>query len=258
MDHFDLKGALAAGHSRDAIANHLASTRYFDLEAARKDGHSKEVIVRHLAKTPRLNKGGETDKYEFSSTQVNLPESIAKSFRQYSAAVPDDKLAPEEAAGYGGGTSATGRENEPHITLLYGLHGDDPSGVVKLLSGVGPIKAVLGKTAIFPASESGGADVLKVDVESVDLRRLNKKIADSLPHTTAHPIYKPHATLAYLLAGEGKAYAGKIVPGVTGRKIKLNSVVFSARDGKRTVIALSRKDQKGAESPRGEAPFPIE
>jgi hypothetical protein len=43
-------------------------------------------------------------------------------------------------------------------------------------------------------ASQGNGDVLKVDIDSPDLHRLNGKIAEALPNTDTHPEYKPHAT----------------------------------------------------------------
>jgi len=125
---------------------------------------------------------------------------------------------------------------------------------------------------MFPNDESNAGDVVKVDVESEDLRRLNQKIANALPNTETHPGYKPHATIAYVKAGLGKKYAGKPVPGVSGQEITLDRIVFSDPSGRQTEIPLrgglappgepSREQPEPAERPaRGiatpEAPSPV-
>jgi N12 class adenine-specific DNA methylase/broad specificity phosphatase PhoE len=176
-----------------------------------------------------------SEPHKFSSTQVNLPGPIAGHLANFGAAIPEDQLAED------------GREHEPHITVKYGLHGDDSAEVEKLLKDEPPITATLGKASVFPAAETdtarggaGSSDVLKVDVDSPDLHRLNEKIA-SLPHTDTYPTYQPHVTIAYLKPGEGEKYDGKEIPGVTGQKVELGSVTFSPKEGEKTEIALTRK-----------------
>jgi len=171
--------------------------------------------------------------YDYSSAQTNLPDPLAKRITQFNARIPDSKLAPQKEGG-------DGRETQPHITLKYGLHTEEAADVEKLLAGEPPITAKLRNTSIFPASETGKADVLKVDVESPDLQRLNAKLAAELPHTDTHPVYQPHVTVAYLKPGEGAQYAGKPVPGVSGQTITLNSVRFSAKNGQQTDIPLGK------------------
>ena len=169
----------------------------------------------------------EKPNYDYASTQVNLPEGVAANVLKESKKIADEDLADD------------GRETEPHVTVLYGLHGEDPESVRKLLADEPPVRVTLGKTSIFPDDGERGSDVVKIDVESEDLARLNKKLADALPHTITHPGYKPHVTLAYVKPGKGKKYAG--ANDLEGQEIVIDRVVFSDRAGKQTVIRLGGK-----------------
>lgn len=165
-----------------------------------------------------------SEPHKFASTQVNLPEDIAPAQKAAAAAIPDADLAED------------GRELEPHITALYGLDANDASGVAKALQGEGPIKARIGKTSIF---ENPDFDVVKMDIDSPDLHRLNKKLTDEVgaPGNT-HPKYEPHVTLAYVKKGLGQKYDGKEIPGLTGKEVTFNSLDFSGKDRTHTEIPL--------------------
>jgi 2'-5' RNA ligase len=173
---------------------------------------------------------------KFSSTQVDLPSELATKQSVEASKIPDGELA------------ADGREETPHITLKYGLHTDNPQDVAEILKGEGPIKAKIGKVSVFPAKEGADYDVVKMDVDSPDLHRLNKKISDGLKVTDTHPEYKPHVTLAYVKAGEGAKYAGK-QNSLTGQEVTLDKVLFSGRDGTEESIPLQQ--------PKGESPNDI-
>lgn len=182
---------------------------------------------------PQLQATAEEPKREYSSTQVAIPGIVGRRMKEASARIPDADLAKD------------GREDDPHVTVKYWLHGDDAEEVRKLLAGEGPIRVKLGKSSLF---ENDDADVLKVDVESEDLRRLNAKIA-ALPNSEKHPDYKPHATIAYLKPGSGKKYAGKPVPGVSGAEITIDTLTFSGKNGEKVEIPLSGESKAADAQP---------
>lgn len=171
--------------------------------------------------------GVERRQYEYGSTQVNLPPAIGAQVQQLAAAIPDSELA------------ARGREEEAHITVKYGIKGNQADQLRALLANEPPITVTLGKTSIFSAKKSGTDDVVKIDVDSADLHRINEKIAEALPTAETFPDYKPHVTLAYVRPGKGQQYAGNAA--LEGQTVTLDRLVFSAKDGTRTEIPLTGK-----------------
>ena len=206
----------APGMSDEELAEAIAAAK----------GAEKKIFQQERTNRQNALQTPTATQHEFSSTQVNLSGPIADALKAYGKRIAASKLAED------------GVETEPHITVKYGLHGDDASEVAKVLAGEPPITVRLGKTSLF---RNDDADVLKIDVDSPDLHRLNKKIADALPHTDTHPEYKPHVTIAYLKPGQGKLYNGKIVVGVTGKTITLDSVAFSGKDGQQVDIPLAKQ-----------------
>lgn len=101
-----------------------------------------------------------------------------------------------------------GLEDEPHCTLLYGLH----EGVQ-----IEDIKSVLDnhtystiKASNISLFENPKYDVLKFDVryptkEGAFLHKTNKDLKQ-FPYTNEYPDYHPHITIGYLKPGEGKKY----------------------------------------------------
>lgn len=161
--------------------------------------------------------------HEFSSTQVNLPEPLAGQIRRWGHQfIADEDVDTEE-----------GREDEIHVTVLFGLHTNEPDEVKKALKGVGPIELTLGKTSIFECEDY---DVVKLDVESDDLHRLNKKLSDCCEHTQTHPTYKPHCTISYVKKGCGKKYVGN--DKFAGTKIEIDEVLFSNKERIKKAIKL--------------------
>lgn len=166
------------------------------------------------------------EKKEFSSTQVNLPQSIGKVVLALG-----QQIAPDDLAG-------KGLEDEPHITVRFGLHADSAEEVRGLLEGQPPIEATLGGVGFFPGEKF---DVLFVAVFSKDLRRINRVLAN-LPHTVTQAAYKPHATIAYVQKGLGSHYAALLnqapfIDGLLGR-ITFHSVLFSDKERNKVAIPL--------------------
>lgn len=160
--------------------------------------------------------------HEYSSTQVQLAGGPVEIVRRMQNAIQATDIGPE------------GLEEEPHVTVKFGLHFQTPS--VKLrqaLKTFGPVTVTLGKTSLF---RNDDADVLKVDVDSPDLHRLNKLISRLVPTFDTHPKYIPHLTIGYLRPGRGTKYAGD--KSLDGQKLTFNSIVFSGKRGHREPMPL--------------------
>lgn len=203
----------------DDDAYEAAVERLADMAQGGEDGEGVE-----LATTGEVR--------AFSSTQFNLAD--AGYSRSQGSPLPalqalTDSIADEDLA-------VDGREETPHITVKYGLHTNDAEDVRFVVDGFGVVVVRLGSVSIFPASESGKDDVVKVDVDGDDLRKLNALVASSLETTDAHPKYQPHITLAYVKPGTGKKYIGK--SGLEGQQVSFSRLVFSDHDGRTTELNL--------------------
>lgn len=187
-----------------------------------------EVVAPPAATAP-ATPVSDTPPREFSSTQVDLPAAVSGHIRKLADSIPDADLGED------------GREDKPHVTVKFGLHTDDVADVRRVLAGEKPITVTLGKTSIFPAKEGADYDVVKVDVDSPDLHRLNAKIAGALEHTDTHPDYKPHATIAYVKAGLGKKYAGRT--DLEGQTVTLHEITFSRKNREKVSIPLTGTPQ---------------
>jgi 2'-5' RNA ligase len=164
--------------------------------------------------------------HDYSSTQVNIPEPFASEIIKLAAAIPDEEIDPDE-----------GREDTPHVTVLFGLHDENPDGVREVLKDEPPVTLEFGETSIFPASETGQSyDVVKIDIHSPALHWLHEKLAE-LEHTDTHPEYQPHATVAYVRAGEGIKHSGPNP--LTGSEVTIDKVLFSDKERDKTEVYLN-------------------
>jgi 2'-5' RNA ligase len=176
---------------------------------------------------------GKTQTHDYSSTQINIPEKEAGEIKAYANNIPENEIYTDP------NDDSYGREDNPHITVRYGMETVDPKEIAPVFEGLGPIKAKMGKVSIF---ETDDYDVVKVDIESEDLKAANKKVGDTvdLPGETFKD-YLPHATIAYVKNGEGKKYVGD--KAFEGKEITVDSIVLSAKDGKMHEIKLAGKPE---------------
>tara|TARA_B100001778_G_scaffold334404_1_gene345604 strand:+ start:1850 stop:2371 length:522 start_codon:yes stop_codon:yes gene_type:complete len=128
-----------------------------------------------------------------------------------------------------------GKEDNPHVTVLYGLHTGSAEEIREFLKDSEPFEISLGKVSKFRTSDEH--DVLKIDIESDELRALNRKLKE-LPHTSTHPTYNPHLTLAYVKKGRCDDMVGEEL--FKGEKFEVNELVFSSKTEKKTPIPLRR------------------
>jgi 2'-5' RNA ligase len=166
--------------------------------------------------------------HQYSAVMLEFAGPTAERIKKLAARITDGDLDPTE-----------GREAKPHVTVLYGLHTDEPDKVVKALQSEGSVGLKFGGITLFDAKTTGQPyDVVKIDIDSPDLRKLNQKLRDELPYTSKHPEYKPHATLAYVKASKGQAYVGK--SGLEGQQVTSDQLVFQTPAKARTVITLKQ------------------
>lgn len=104
-----------------------------------------------------------------------------------------------------------GLENNPHVTLLYGLHSDvsvdHVSNVINQFSD--DLDTVNVKFSNISLFKPGNYEVLKFEAKSPLLTKINKELV-KLPYTSDFPDYKPHMTVAYLKPGTGDKYVKEI------------------------------------------------
>lgn len=134
------------------------------------------------------------------------------------------------------GDKSFGLEDEPHVTLLYGIHSDEVSDDT-VFSILKDDLNKLNTLELFEVSSFNNDkyDVLKLKADDNILNELNKKLR-SLPHTTDYPDYNAHCTLAYLKSGASDKYI-KMFNG-SKFKVKPNKIVYSKPDGSKKNLIL--------------------
>lgn len=113
-------------------------------------------------------------------------------------------------------------EKESHVTCAYGFSETKPQDVIPKLDLV-PTRYKIKGLSLFVNEKF---DVLKFDIQSTELNKLNKQIMDNFDITTNHKIYHAHLTCAYLYPGTGKKYT-KIKSPIIGASFISNRFIFS-------------------------------
>jgi 2'-5' RNA ligase len=168
-------------------------------------------------------------RYDYSSAHIEVPELIAQDVRDWGIAqVSDDDLFVTQR------DPTFGREDEIHITVLYGIHSELSEQVEKTVKDFGPIRVRLGKIDVF--TNPPKFDVVMIEAESEQLKSLNQKLEDNVRHTSKYPVYSPHVTIAYVKKGKGKKYRG--INLWERKEFTCNYVVFSSKNGTKERIPV--------------------
>lgn len=141
------------------------------------------------------------------------------------------------------GDKTYGIENEPHATILYGIHSDEvkDNEIINTLKGSDVGKIILHNASLF---ENEKYDVLKLDAFNGNLHKLNKEL-QKFPFTSDYPEYHPHATISYIKKGKGKKYVDMFKD--KHFEVTPSKFVYSKPDGSKVEQQISNeiKEDKG-------------
>jgi hypothetical protein len=127
-----------------------------------------------------------------------------------------------------------GLEDEPHITVLYGLHTQQLKPITDKIT-FKPVKFKIKNISLF---ENEKFDVLKLGIESTDLSDLNKELCKKFSFTNNFPNYIPHCTIAYLVPGAGHNYT-KMKNELVGKEFTANRFIFSNKFSDKVYFRVS-------------------
>jgi len=138
---------------------------------------------------------------------------------------------------YDDGSGTFGKEDEPHITILYGFHkeitADSFKDVIENIKE--PIEVELEGISMF---ENPNFDVVKIDVRpTAEVLKLRKQV-ETFPATLTYKDYHPHMTIAYVKKGEGKKYVHKFKKPIV---VKSDLLVFSDKNKNQTQFPVRQK-----------------
>jgi 2'-5' RNA ligase len=178
------------------------------------DGELKETLSTAIKTEPNR---------KYACVLLPLPEKASAIVRQLGGTISDSEL------GIGG------REDEPHITALYGILGTEPEEIVKALSKCEQPMIRFGKLSAFPSGKDG--QPLFIAIESEGMASINKQLKASLPHAVTHPVYTPHCTVAYVK--DASERVGEPC-GLTGMSAYLTHAIVSIPGMDKIMVPLRR------------------
>jgi hypothetical protein len=137
------------------------------------------------------------------------------------------------------GSDQYGLEDEPHVTLLYGLHDKEirTNDVRAVLKKYPEFEVKFSKISLF---QNEKFDVVKFEAEADILHEINAELKSKFPHTSTFPNYIPHMTIAYVKPGEGQKYVTTLDTPIT---MKLEYFIYSkaGQENNKLKIAPSKE-----------------
>lgn len=131
-----------------------------------------------------------------------------------------------------------GREDECHVTILYGLHNDiKDEHVEEIIDNWYPITITLSKVSKF---EKDDYDVLKFDIENRNLKKFNREIKE-LPYTNDYPKYSAHCTIAYLKKGTADKYIKEFNEDLEPIELTAEKIKYSKADKTKKYYTLTNR-----------------
>lgn len=165
--------------------------------------------------------------YPYSSTQIDVPKDLAEKILDWSYDnVSDFDLNTED-------NFCFGREDEIHITILYGLHLSEPKPIKELLKNCKTGNIVLGKMSLFTNDKF---DVLKIDIKSDILHKLHRLFDNNLETTKLYEQYIPHITIGYFKKGRANKFIGDA--SFEGISFNIKDITFAPKNGNKVCLKL--------------------
>jgi 2'-5' RNA ligase len=125
----------------------------------------------------------------------------------------------------------------PHITLRYGIEGDDISAIEALLATQSPIAATLGATSCFPPSAIRDVAVIIAAIACPELHSLHQRLGEVIEFVEPTHEYEPHVTVAYVRPEVAEKYVGNQI--TAGHRFVITEVLIRTKSKGETIVALN-------------------
>lgn len=172
-----------------------------------------------------IKEGKHDQKHEYGCVMLDLD---VPNWKEVTSVIhPDDIYSSTEDSSYG-------IQNDPHVTVLYGIHSDvDDSKVVQIIN-KWKHQDLSVETTGLENFQNQNFDVVKYGVNtSQNLQDFNKELSE-LPNSNEFPEYKPHVTVGYLQPGSSTKYLNP----QSKLDFKVKSIRYSKPDGQNLIYNL--------------------
>jgi 2'-5' RNA ligase len=170
----------------------------------------------------------ENTPFPFGTIHAEIPSSSPAAIAIESV---QKEIAEEDLAG-------RGRDiGPPHITLRYGIQGDDIFAIAALLRTQSPIAATLGATSCFPPSATREVAVIIANIDCPELHSLHQRLGQGIEFVEPTHEYEPHVTVAYVRPEVAEKYVGNQI--TAGHRFVITEVLIRTKSKGETIVALN-------------------
>jgi len=166
----------------------------------------------------------ESTSYDYGCVMVEVPVT---NWNEIISVINKDDLYEVEGENYG-------IQDNPHLTLLYGLKSNITKEQVEQVLQ----KAIDGDKIIIEIEniglfENDNFDVVKFNIKKTEqLQKLFDSLSE-LPNENTFPDYNPHMTIAYVKKGLGKKYTKTY-----SHKVSSNDICYSMANGEKIYFEI--------------------
>jgi 2'-5' RNA ligase len=166
--------------------------------------------------------------FPYGTVQAEIPESSPAAVAISSVR---EEIADDDLAGIGLDVGPI------HITLRYGIEGDDIAAIEALLATQSPIAATLGATSSFPPSATREVAVIIATIECPELHALHQRLGEVIEFVEPTHEYEPHVTVAYVRPEVAEKYVGNQI--TAGHRFVITEVLIRTKSKGETIVALN-------------------
>ena len=166
----------------------------------------------------------ESTSYDYGCVMVEVPVS---NWNEITSIINKDDLYEVEGENYG-------IQDNPHLTLLYGLKSNITKEQVEqvLEKAIDDDKIII-EIENIGLFENDNFDVVKFNIKKTEqLQKLFDSLSE-LPNENTFPDYNPHMTIAYVKKGLGKKYTKTY-----SHKVSSNDICYSMANGEKIYFEI--------------------